>query len=1045
MGGREINIHTLPLHPTPAFRYKQTVKDERQFVFAAFRLDQANECVWRGTESLALTPKAFAVLQHLVEHAGCLVTKHELLDAVWPGTHVGDAVLKVCVGEIRRALGDTVAAPRFIETAHRRGYRFIADTQVSRLASPFSGSRHTARIDDEQATTLLVGREAPLARLERGLEMALRGERQTIFITGEPGIGKTSLIAAFRERVAADARLWCAQGQCLEHYGRGEAYAPVLEAFGALCPSADRPLAAFLRRLAPTWYVQMPWLLTDADRAALSQEILGATRERMLREVGQAIEAITADTPVILVLEDLHWSDPATLDVVTLLAQRREPARLLLIGTYRPVDAILTGSPVRALKQTLLLHRQATELALDVLGEAHVATYLTARLTGAPPAGLAQVVHQRTEGNALFMATVVDDLLRSGKLVRSADGWVARDALALIAAGVPDGLRIMIEQQLERLPADDVALLEAAALARDEFPAAMVAAAIEADALRVELRCEDLARRTQWIAACGAVDLSAGGVSGRYRFTHELYRSVCAERVPTARRVRLHQRLGEWVEGVDGVGAAAELAVHFEAARDLARAIQYRRAMAHTATIRYANREAVAELSHALTLAERLPASDAGATRRGLLEQRGLAYRAMGEIKAAVADLSAWADATPTAGTAREEVRALLALSAAWALTDRARCIDVAAAAVERSRLAGDAALVARASAYHGYVRARVHGWRTEDAAASAAGLAAARTRGHPALLATHLGMHALFLNLQADYTAAQRAAQEAVLLAEQVGDSFTYALCQYQRSWALLHAGAWGELLTVLAGALTVAMRNEHRPWVTVYTLLLAWCAAEAGDGDTASALAADGLAAARAIEHEFGIGLGLLVSGLAQLSCGDPPGAARHLDALAERAAAHPALMEWALRLPLHLTRSECACADGDWQRAGAEADAAAALAAEPGERTYLALAHRARAAAALAARRIDAATVAITAAAGVLDGGETPLAAWRVWETAAEVAAATRGRRNQVATLRARSAAVREQLADSLALVDTTSAAALPVSVRALQEALRARRRE
>jgi hypothetical protein len=415
----------------------------------------------------------------------------------------------------------------------------------------------------------------------------------------------------------------------------------------------------------------------------------------------------------------------------------------------------------------------------------------------------------------------------------------------------------------------------------------------------------------------------------------------------------------------------------------------------------------------------------------------------MAAVEAAVADLGAWADAARAAGNAREEVRALLAVSAAWALTDRARCVEVAAVAVERSRTAGDPGLTTRAAAYHAYCRARVEGWRADDAAAAAAALATARTRWQPALLAAHLGMHALFLNLRADYTAAQRAAAEAVPLAEQAGDSSTYALCQYQHSWALLHAGAWGELLTMLARGLAVAMRNEHRPWAIVYTLLLAWCAVEAGDGETACTLAADSLTAAREIEHEFGIGLGLLVSGRAQLCRGDAYAAARDLDALAERAAAHPASMEWALRLPLQPARSECARADGDWQRAVAEADAAAALAAQSGERTYLALAHRARAAAALAGRRTDDASAAITAAATVLESGAAPLAAWRVWASAAEIADAA-GRRKEAATLRARSAAVREQLADSLAIVDVASAADLPVSVRALQQTLRAPRR-
>ena len=97
-----------------------------QWRFADFRLDPDNACLWRGTQSIALTPKAFDVLRYLVTHADRLVTKDTLLDAVWPETAVSDVVVRVAIGELRRVLGDTAQAPRFIATVHRRGYRFVA-------------------------------------------------------------------------------------------------------------------------------------------------------------------------------------------------------------------------------------------------------------------------------------------------------------------------------------------------------------------------------------------------------------------------------------------------------------------------------------------------------------------------------------------------------------------------------------------------------------------------------------------------------------------------------------------------------------------------------------------------------------------------------------------------------------------------------------------------------------------------------------------------------------------------------------------------------
>lgn len=114
-------------------------------VFPPYRLDYTNECLWRAGARIDLTPKAYAVLTQLVGARGELVTKDRLLDAVWAETFVGDAVLKVCIGEIRRALGDACRTPRFIETVHRRGYRFIAPVEnAPREAEPIAGSPFVA-------------------------------------------------------------------------------------------------------------------------------------------------------------------------------------------------------------------------------------------------------------------------------------------------------------------------------------------------------------------------------------------------------------------------------------------------------------------------------------------------------------------------------------------------------------------------------------------------------------------------------------------------------------------------------------------------------------------------------------------------------------------------------------------------------------------------------------------------------------------------------------------------------------------------------------
>src|SRR5215470_13480568 len=218
---------------------------DRRVAFEGFCLDLAAQQLLYEDEVVALTPKAFAVLRRLVEEGGQLVTKEELLRAGWAHTHVGEGVLKASILEIRRALGDDLAAPRFIETVPRRGYRFIAArTRAARVPAP------------AETRGVLVGREDVLAQLEARLARARSGQRQLVFLSGEAGIGKTTVLEAFVGRIAADADLLIASGACLEHYGAAETYFPVLEALGRLLrePGAQR-LVSVLETHAPTWLV----------------------------------------------------------------------------------------------------------------------------------------------------------------------------------------------------------------------------------------------------------------------------------------------------------------------------------------------------------------------------------------------------------------------------------------------------------------------------------------------------------------------------------------------------------------------------------------------------------------------------------------------------------------------------------------------------------------------------------------------------------------------------------------------------------------------
>ncbi len=437
-----------------------------------------------------------------------------------------------------------------------------------------------------------------------------------MFITGDAGIGKTTLVDLFVACAAAQAACWWARGQCVDHHGAGEAYLPVLEAVGQLCrgPARGRVLE-LLHQRAPTCLVQMPWLLSAAALEDVQHQVQGASRERMLREMAAMLEALTAETPVVLVLEDLHWSDYATLDLISWLARRRQPARLLVIGTFRPVEMIVRDHPLRGVKQELLMHRQCEELLLEFLTAMEVAQYLGARFAaGASPTAafqaLAGAIYRRTDGHPFFMVTVADYAIQQGWLVETSGYWKVQVGATDIVQGVPESLRQMIEQQFAQLSATDQQVLEAASVVGVDFSAAAVAAGLRVEVEAVEQCCEALIWRGQFLHPGGVEEWPDGTAAGRYRFRHALQQQVVYERLPVGRRTRLHRQVGARVEAAYGERAgerAAELARHFAQGRDFWRAVRYRRLAVDGALGRWAYREAIDHLTGGVDILKRLP------------------------------------------------------------------------------------------------------------------------------------------------------------------------------------------------------------------------------------------------------------------------------------------------------------------------------------------------------------------------------------------------------------------------------------------------------
>lgn len=589
-----------------------------QLRFDVFELDETNARLMRAGVAVELPPKAFAVLCALARSPGRLVTKDTLLDAVWGHRHVSESVLKTTISQLRAALDDDAKEPRVIETAARRGYRFICAVSAPAAArapnDPAAVPAPTLVAPARKpADGALIGRADALSRLRAAWDAAAAGQRQIFWLAGDAGVGKTTLIEHFVAKLGAVA---CAHGHCVEQYGAGEPYLPVLEALAALCRS-DPTLVSMLRAAAPTWLLQMPWLSSEAEREALRRELVSASQDRMLRELGELFDRYTDQRALLLVTEDLHWSDHATVHLIDHIARRRSPARLMWLASFRLAEVISLDHPLKALRHELRLHRLCQEVVLEPFSELEVADFLGRHVPALRATeSFVRALHARTEGLPLFVTNVVDDWIAHRGGPTGAE--TALDESQIASLVVPENLAGIIDKQVSRLPAEQVALLEVASVCGVEFRPAVVAEALERDAAWAERCCDELAQRRQWLVSVAVDRLADGALDSRYTFRHALYRQVFYQRLGVLARAKLHRQVAVSLERGRSRGlavTAAELASHFELGHDPMATLRYHAEAAGNALRRVAPAQALSLAMHGLEL---LPQATEGPARDAL-------------------------------------------------------------------------------------------------------------------------------------------------------------------------------------------------------------------------------------------------------------------------------------------------------------------------------------------------------------------------------------------------------------------------------------------
>ncbi len=791
------------------------------------------------------------MLSYLLDRPGVLVSKQELFQAIWVDLAVSEDTLTKTIGELRQALGDDARHPQFIETVHRRGFRFIGAAKTAETAeqrpSVEGGASQTFGI--RHATRIFLGRAAELRRLEKAFHEARGGERQLVFVTGETGIGKTALVEAFLDsdavrNVSDEVRV--GRGYSIEQSGAREAYLPVLAALGRLAGAgAPENFVPLLRRYAPAWLIQMPWLLDPAEATALRLSLPGVRSERMLRELAVFLERITETTSLILVLEDLHWSDPSTAELLAMLGQSSEPARLMILATYRPADAAVQEHPLLRVKHSLQLHRQCSEIALPYLSRDEVEGYLARRFPAASfPNGLAALIHEHTDGNPLFVVAVVDQLMTRGWLVDTAPGWALTVPLETLEIEVGEDARDMIRGQFHAMSPADQSLLEAAAVAGVEFSADEIAAGLGGEGDVVLMACERLVYARRFLRLAGIAELPDNCVARRYSFIHALYQHVLYGGIPDERRAHLHSRIGEFLETAYGDSKeriAAQLAHHFEQSRDYDRAISHLVGAAGAAQRRFAAREAVTSFRAALALLPHL--KDAEERRRREIQLRLALGSALNLVYGYASDevhdnYERTRALCEEAGNLPQLFEVLYALWYSQALRAEAVSTPVTAARLVElaERLDGTAlrilaaSAVGRTAAYEGdFRKARDILGRCVEALESEGVEFGPETYGvHPAVAVRHHYAYALHFLGHSD--SARDECRKALSLAERVGSPFSLAAANVHSALLHMYCRDGDEALRFSDRAIALATEHGFPLWRSEALAVRGWVQMDSG-----------------------------------------------------------------------------------------------------------------------------------------------------------------------------------------------------------------------
>jgi predicted ATPase len=490
---------------------------------------------------------------------------------------------------------------------------FVHDSTVSATLSAVAVAPRAVA-----ATRPVVGRETEIEMLLEEVNRARAGQGRLVLVSAEAGFGKTTVVDAFLRGLEEQGQqVRVGRGRCSERLAGSEAYMPIIEALDSLQHHDQLgSLSRVIRAVAPTWYAQiMPLSENDSSAARLAAETAVGSQERLKREIAALLDEAGRLQPVIISLDDVHWADASTTDLVSYMAQRLAGTRAMILATCRPSDLAQARHPFLAVKLDLMAHGLCREITLRPLDTPAIDRYLALQFPNhAFPAGFPDLIQERTEGHPLFMVDLLRDLKRRYILKEQEGRWTMSGDLASLVRELPQSVRSLVQRKLEALDDTDRRLLGAASVQGIDFDTAVIAGALSLDEEEVETRLERIEREHALVRFVAEGEARDRSLTLNYRFAHHVYQHAFYESLRITRRAAFARAIAEQLVKRmpdEFCECAAPVALLFETARENIKAAEYFNRAATAVGRLYAHEESERLAQRGLALLASEPASAA--------------------------------------------------------------------------------------------------------------------------------------------------------------------------------------------------------------------------------------------------------------------------------------------------------------------------------------------------------------------------------------------------------------------------------------------------